>query len=205
MPGMIGKKLGMTSIFTEDRQMVACTVLEVPPNYVIQVKTKEKEGYDAVQLGAFDCKEKALTKPLLGHFKKAGVSPKRYLKEFYFEEPLEVGTELRVEQVFQEGEYVDVTGITKGKGFQGVVKRHGFAGVGGRTHGQHNRERAPGSLGAASDPSRVFKGKRLPGRMGNKKVTILNLQVLKIIPDKNLMLVKGAVPGKRGSIVYIKK
>ncbi len=202
---MIGKKLGMTSIFTEDRQMVACTVLEVPPNYVIQVKTKEKEGYDAVQLGAFDCKEKALTKPLLGHFKKAGVSPKRYLKEFYFEEPLEVGTELRVEQVFQEGEYVDVTGITKGKGFQGVVKRHGFAGVGGRTHGQHNRERAPGSLGAASDPSRVFKGKRLPGRMGNKKVTILNLQVLKIIPDKNLMLVKGAVPGKRGSIVYIKK
>ena len=205
MKGLIGKKLGMTSIFREDGTYVPCTVLEVPENYVVQIRTKERDGYEAVQLAAYDKKESRVSKPLLKHFEKAGVSPKYFIKEFEFDNisELKPGDVLRVEELFEEGEYVHVRGITKGKGFQGVVKRHGFAGVGGQTHGQHNRERAPGSLGASSDPARVFKGKKLPGRMGNKLVMIRNLEVVKIIPEKNLMLVKGAVPGPRGRVVYI--
>ena len=205
MKGLIGKKIGMTSVFREDGTYVPCTILEVPDNYVVQIKTLERDGYEAVQLGAYDKKEKRVNKPLLKHFEKAGVTPKYFLKEFEFDNisELKPGDVLKVEEIFQEGEYVNVRGRTKGKGFQGVVKRHGFAGVGGRTHGQHNRERAPGSLGAGSNPARVFKGKKMAGRMGYKMVMIRNLEVVKIFPEKKLMLVKGAVPGPRGRVVYI--
>jgi len=208
MAGLIGKKIGMTRVFRASGESVPCTIIEVPPHYVTQIKTKERDGYEALQLAAFDTKPQRITKPLLGHLQKAGIQePKRYFKEFRFPEAsnYQLGQEIRVEDVFVEGEFIDVQGKSKGKGFQGVVKRHGFAGVGGRTHGQHNRERAPGSLGASSFPSRVFKGKRLPGRMGNQTVTVQNLEVLKIYPGKNLIVLKGAVPGKRGAIVYLKK
>jgi len=206
MPGLIGRKIGMTSIFDENGKNIPVTVIEVGPNYVTQVRTKEKDGYEALQLGFDDKKEKRTTKPLKGHFAKAGVTPKRKLVEFQgFEKEYQPGDEIRVEDVFVEGEYVDVTGISKGKGFQGVVKRHGFGGVGQATHGQHNRLRAPGSIGASADPSRVFKGMRMAGRMGNKRVTVQNLQVMKIIPEKNLLIVKGNVPGHKKSYVIIKK
>jgi len=206
MPGLIGKKIGMTSIFDENGKNVPVTVIEVAPNFVIQVRTKEKDGYEAVQLGFDDKKEKRTTKALKGHFAKAGVTPKKQIVEFQgFENELKPGDEVRVEDVFVEGEYVDVSGISKGKGFQGVVKRHGFGGVGQATHGQHNRLRAPGSIGASAYPSRVFKGMRMAGRMGNEKVTVQNLKVVKIIPEKNLLIVKGSVPGHKKSYLIIKK
>ena len=206
MPGLIGKKIGMTSIFDENGKNIPVTVIEVAPNFVIQVRTKEKDGYEAVQLGFDDKKEKRTTKALKGHFAKAGVTPKKKIVEFQgFENELKPGDEVRVEDVFVEGEYVDVSGISKGKGFQGVVKRHGFGGVGQATHGQHNRLRAPGSIGASAYPSRVFKGMRMAGRMGNEKVTVQNLKVVKIIPEKNLLIVKGSVPGHKKSYLIIKK
>jgi large subunit ribosomal protein L3 len=206
MPGLIGKKIGMTSIFDENGKNIPVTVIEVSPNYVIQVRTKEKDGYEALQLGFDDKKEKRTTKAMKGHFEKAGVTPKRKIVEFQgFEKAYQPGDTIRVEEVFVEGEYVDVTGTSKGKGFQGVVKRHGFAGVGQATHGQHNRLRAPGSIGASADPSRVFKGMRMAGRMGNERVTVQNLKVMKIIPEKNLLIVKGNVPGHKKSYVLIKK
>ncbi len=206
MPGLIGKKIGMTSIFDENGKNIPVTVIEVGPNYVTQVRTKDKDGYEAVQLGFDDKKEKRTTKALRGHFEKAGVTPKRKLVEFQgFEKELQPGDEVRVEDVFVEGEFVDVTGISKGKGFQGVVKRHGFGGVGQATHGQHNRLRAPGSIGASADPSRVFKGMRMAGHMGNERVTVQNLKVMKVIPEKNLLIVKGSVPGHKKSYVIIKK
>jgi large subunit ribosomal protein L3 len=204
MPGLIGKKIGMTSIFVEDK-MLACTLVEVGPCVVTQIKTVEKDGYDAVQLGFDEKKEKHTTKPLLGHFAKAGVTPKRILREFDFN-PAEFKLgDVLTTSLFQEGDKVSVVGKTKGKGFQGVVKRHGFAGVGGQTHGQHNRLRHPGSMGACSFPSRVFKGKKLAGRMGGDRVTIQNLTVLKVFPEKNLLVISGSVPGSKGSYLMIKK
>lgn len=205
MPGLIGKKLGMTSIFTEDRKLVACTLLEAGPCVVTQVKTVENDGYEAVQLAYGDKKEKNTPNALIGHFKKAGTTPKQKVAEFdNFDTQLATGAEVNV-GVFEIGDFVDVIGTSKGKGFQGVVKRHGFSGVGGQTHGQHNRLRAPGSMGASSYPSRVFKGKRLGGRTGSDRVKVTNLQVLKIVPEKNLIVVSGAVPGAVGSFVFIEK
>jgi large subunit ribosomal protein L3 len=205
MAGLIGKKIGMTSIFSAEGKNIPCTLIETGPCVVTQVKTVEKDGYTAVQLGFGDRKEKHTTSALMGHFKKAGVTPKRKLAEFHgFENELALGNELKAD-FFAEGEFVDVTGRTIGKGFQGVVKRHGFGGVGGQTHGQHNRLRAPGSMGACSFPSRVFKGKRLGGRMGNAQVKIKNLQVVRVLADKNLLVIKGSVPGPKGSILKIEK
>ncbi len=189
----------------ENGKNVACTVLEVGPCVVTQMRTVEKDGYEAVQLAFADKKEKNTTKPLLGHFKKANTTPKRKIVEFDGLEGAELGKVYRVEDVFTETTWVDVTGTSKGKGFQGVVKRHGFGGVGGQTHGQHNRERAPGSVGASSFPSRVFKGTRMAGRTGGDRVTVQNLEVLKVIPETNLLVVKGAVPGAKGSFVIINK
>lgn len=206
MPGIIGKKVGMTSIYSAAGKMIPCTVIEAGPCVVTQIKTKENDGYEAVQLGFMTKKEKHTTKSMQGHFKKAGVAPQRFLAEFHdFEGEIKLGQELKVEEVFVEGENVDVIGTTKGKGFQGVVKRHGFGGVGESTHGQHNRLRAPGSMGASSDPSRVFPGKRLGGRDGGAQRTVSNLQVVKVLPEENLILVKGAVPGFNGATVYIVK
>lgn len=205
MPGIIGKKIGMTSVYDANGKNVACTLIQAGPCVVTQVRTQEKDGYQAVQLGYDDKKEKNTSKPLQGHFKKANTAPKRKLVEFKFEEEKNLGDEIRVEDVFAEGEFVDVVGKSKGKGFQGVVKRHGFGGVGQQTHGQHNRLRAPGSIGAASYPSRVFKGLKMAGRMGNKRVTVANLKVLKVLPEQNLILVSGAVPGAKNSYVIIKK
>ncbi len=205
MSGIIGKKLGMTSIFTEDGKNIPCTVIEAGPCVVTQVRTEEVDGYVAVQLGFGDAKEKNTTNALKGHFKKAGTSPKRKLVEFKgFGNGMELGDEVAAD-VFEEGEFVDVTGTSKGKGFQGVVKRHGFAGVGQATHGQHNRLRAPGSIGAASYPARVFKGMRMAGQMGNEKVKVLNLQVLKVDKENNVLIVKGAIPGSNGSYVIVEK
>jgi len=206
MSGIIGKKIGMTSLYDEEGKNIPCTVIQAGPCPVIQVRTEEKDGYKAVQLGFDDRSEKNVTKALQGHFKKAGVTPKAKLVEFYdaFAETLKVGDEVKV-NTFVEGEYVDITGTSKGKGFQGVVKRHGFGGVGQATHGQHNRLRAPGSIGAGSDPSRVFKGMRMAGRMGGKQVTVKNLEVLKIDEEQNLLVVKGAVPGAKNSYVIIRK
>ncbi|RMG79641.1 MAG: 50S ribosomal protein L3 [Bacteroidetes bacterium] len=206
MPGIIGKKLGMTSIYDENGKNIPCTVIEAGPCVVTQIRTEEKDGYSAVQLAYGERKEKNTPAPLKGHFKKAKTTPKRFVKEFEgFEQELNVGDEVKIDAVFVEGEYVDVSGKSKGKGFQGVVKRHGFGGVGQRTHGQHNRERAPGSIGASSYPSRVFKGMRMAGRTGGKKITVTNLQVLKLYPEKNIMVLKGAVPGPVGNTVYITK
>lgn len=205
MAGLIGKKIGMTSIFSAEGKNIPCTLVETGPCVVTQVKTVEKDGYTAVQIGFGERKEKHTTSALMGHFKKAGVTPKRKLAEFHgFENELAVGTELKAD-FFAEGEFVDVTGRTIGKGFQGVVKRHHFGGVGGQTHGQHNRLRAPGSMGACSFPGRVFKGKKLGGRMGNTQVKIKNLQVVRVLADKNILVIKGSVPGPKGSILKIEK
>lgn len=195
----------MTSIFSADGKNVPCTVLEAGPCVITQVKTVEKDGYDAYQLAYGDKKEKSTTKAMLGHFKKAGTAPKRKLTEFTtFENEMNLGDAITVE-IFVEGDFVDVVGLSKGKGFQGVVKRHGFGGVGGQTHGQHNRLRAPGSLGASSFPSRVFKGMRMAGQTGNKRVKATNLEVLKVFPEQNLLVVKGSVPGAKGSFVIVEK
>jgi large subunit ribosomal protein L3 len=204
MPGIIGKKVGMTSIFGEDGKNIPCTVIEAGPCVVTQVKTEEIDGYSAIQLAYDDKKEKHTTAGLLGHFKKANTTPKRKVAEVEnnFEQEIKLGDILTVNS-FTEGGWVDVTGISKGKGFQGVVKRHGFGGVGGQTHGQHNRLRAPGSMGASSYPSRVLPGKRLAGRMGGNRVKVMNLIILKIIPENNLLLVKGSIPGAKGSYLII--
>lgn len=206
MPGIIGKKIGMTSVYSAAGKAIPCTVIEAGPCVVTQIRTTEKDGYTAVQLAFGDKKEKNTSKPMLGHFKKAGVSAKRHLVEFHdFESELKLGDVIAADQIFSEGDSIDVVGTTKGKGFQGVVKRHGFAGVGESTHGQHNRMRAPGSLGASSDPSRVMPGMRMAGRTGGKRCTTQNLQIVKILADQNLVLVKGAVPGHNGSTVLIVK
>ena len=205
MPGLLGKKIGMTSVFSADGKNVPCTVIEAGPCVVTQLKTVENDGYSAVQVGFQPKKEKHTTKAEAGHFKAAGVEPLRYLSEFdSFGEDVKLGDKITVE-LFEENTYVDVIGTSKGKGFQGVVKRHGFGGVGQSTHGQHNRLRAPGSLGASSFPSRVFKGMRMAGRTGGNQVTMQNLLILKVIPEHNLLLVKGSVPGAKNSIVIINK
>ena len=205
MPGLLGKKIGMTSVFSAEGKNVPCTVIEAGPCVVTQVKTVEKDGYQAVQLGFQDKKEKHTTKPLMGHFKKAGVTPKKHLAEFKeFDAELNLGDTVTVE-LFNDTSFVDVVGTSKGKGFQGVVKRHGFGGVGQTTHGQHNRLRAPGGIGACSYPAKVFKGMRMAGQMGNERVTVQNLQVIKVMPEHNLLLVKGSVPGAKGSILLIEK
>lgn len=208
MAGIIGKKLGMTSVFDDNRNNIACTLIYADANIVTQIKTQETDGYSAVQLGFDEAKEKNTSKPLMGHFKNARTTPKKKLAEFNFDDSdldFELGSEVTLDQIFEEGEFVDVVGVSKGKGFQGVVRRHGFGGVGGRTHGQHNRNRAPGSLGAGSTPSRVFKGMRMGGRKGNQRVTVQNLKVIKIIPEKNLLVVSGSIPGAKGSYVYVEK
>ena len=194
MSGLIGKKIGMTSVYSAEGKNIPCTVIEAGPCVVTQIRTVEKDSYEAVQIAYDDKSEKHTTGSLLGHFKKAGTTPKRKMAEFKDMPEVNLGDTLTVD-MFSEEDWVDVTGISKGKGFQGVVKRHGFGGVGGQTHGQHNRQRKPGSLGASSYPSRVFPGKRLPGRMGGEQVKVLNLKVLKIIPENNLILVKGSIPG----------
>jgi len=206
MSGIIGRKIGMTSIFNEQGKNIPCTVIQAGPCSVLQVRTDEVDGYQAVQLGFDDKTEKNTPKALQGHFKKAGSTPKYKMVEFSgdFVSELTLGQEVTVD-MFAEGEYVDVSGTSKGKGFQGVVKRHGFAGVGQATHGQHNRLRAPGSIGAGSDPSRVFKGMRMAGRMGGEKVTVSNLQVLKVDSEKNLLIVKGAIPGPKNGYVIVRR
>ena len=205
MSGLIGRKIGMTSIFDENGKNIPCTVIEVGPCVVTQVRTMEVDGYEALQLGFDDKTEKHSIKAELGHFKKAGTVAKKKVVEIKeFEEAYKLGDVITVD-LFNEGEFVDVQGVSKGKGFQGVVKRHGFGGVGQATHGQHNRLRAPGSVGASSYPSRVFKGMRMAGRMGGDKVTIQNLRVLKVVADKNLLLVKGCVPGHKNSYVIVQK
>ncbi len=196
----------MTSLYNADGQALACTVIEAGPCVVTQVKTQESDGYQAVQLGYGEKKEKRTTKPLLGHFKKAGTTPKRKLVEFKtFEKNLDLGQTLEVADVFVEGDFVDVVGTVKGRGFQGVVKRHGFGGVGGQTHGQHNRQRHPGSIGACSFPSRVFKGLRMAGRYGGNRVKVQNLRVLKVLPEQNLIVVSGSVPGAKNSFLILDK
>ncbi len=204
MPGLLGKKIGMTSVFSADGKNVPCTVIEVGPCVVTQIKTADKDGYEAVQVGFQTKKEKHTNKPEMGHFQKAGVEPQRHLAEFKYEGEYNLGDVITVD-FFNDAAFVDVVGTSKGKGFQGVVKRHGFGGVGQTTHGQHNRLRAPGSIGASSYPSRVFKGMRMAGQTGNARVTVQNLQVLKVISEHNLLLVKGSVPGAKGSIVIIEK
>ncbi|KEO75042.1 50S ribosomal protein L3 [Anditalea andensis] len=210
MSGIIGKKVGMTSIFSADGRNVACTLIEAGPCVVTQVKNVESDGYNAIQLAYGERKEKNTPKPLMGHFKKAGTTPKQKVVEFRdfrveFEGQVDLGKTVKSEQVFVEGDFVDAIGTSKGKGFQGVVKRHGFAGVGGQTHGQHNRARHPGSIGACSWPSRVFKGMRMAGRTGGDRVKVINLRVLKIYPEKNLILVSGSVPGAKNSFVILEK
>ena len=205
MSGLIGKKIGMTSLYDNEGKNLACTIIQAGPCIVTQVKNEEKDGYSSVQLGFLDKKENKFNKAEIGHFKKAKTDPKRKLVEFKdFEKELNIGDVVNVDH-FVEGEYVDVSGISKGKGFQGVVKRHGFAGVGQATHGQHNRLRAPGSIGAASYPARVFKGMRMAGQTGNSKVTVQNLKVLKVVPEKNLLVLKGAIPGHKNSFIVIRK
>ena len=205
MPGLLGKKIGMTSVFSADGKNVPCTVIELGPCVVTQVKSVEKDGYAAVQLGFEEAKEKNTTKPMLGHFAKSGTTPKRHLAEFTgFEGDINLGDTITVD-LFADTTYVDVIGTSKGKGFQGVVKRHGFGGVGQTTHGQDDRARKPGSIGACSYPAKVFKGLRMGGQMGNARVTTHNLQVLKVIPEHNLLLIKGSIPGFKGSIVSVIK
>lgn len=202
MPGLLGKKIGMTSVFSAEGKNIPCTVLEAGPCVVTQVKTVDSDGYDSIQIAFGERKEKHTSAAMLGHFKKAKTTPKKKLVELRGATEYKIGDELKVD-IFEEGVWVDVTGTTKGKGFQGVVKRHGFRGVGDATHGQHNRLRAPGAIGAGSDPSRVFKGTRMAGQMGNAKATIQNLKVVKVYPDENLIVVKGSVPGAKGSSVLI--
>ena len=203
MPGLLGKKIGMTSVFSAEGKNIPCTVVEAGPCVVTQVKTEETDGYNSVQIAYGERKEKNTSAAMKGHFKKANTTPKKKLVEVQGLEDRKVGDEVKVD-IFEEGEWVDVTGISKGKGFQGVVKRHGFAGVGDATHGQHNRLRAPGAIGAGSDPSRVFKGTRMAGQTGNAKVTVQNLRVVKVYPEKNLLVLKGSIPGANGSMVLIK-
>lgn len=206
MPGLIGKKLGMTNVFDDEGKNIACTLIEVGPCVVTQVRTPEVDGYSAVQLGFGEKKESKTTKALQGHFKKAKVAPQKKLVEFRdFELDVNLGDTVALETVFENGDFVDVVGKSKGKGFQGVVKRHNFGGVGQSTHGQHNRQRHPGAIGACSTPSRVFKGLRMGGRMGNDRIKAQNLKVLKVIADKNLLLISGSVPGAMNSIVLIEK
>jgi large subunit ribosomal protein L3 len=204
MPGIIGRKIGMTSIYSAEGKATPCTVIEAGPCVVTQVKTQDRDGYEAIQLGFGERKEKNTPSALKGHFKKANTTPKSKLVEFKGFEGLNLGDVVNVE-IFEEGEYVGVVGTSKGKGFQGVVKRHGFGGVGQSTHGQHNRLRAPGSIGACSYPARVFKGMRMAGQTGNKRVKMENLEVLKVLTDKNLIVVKGSIPGPKGSTVTIEK
>ena len=207
MPGLIGKKIGMTSVFGADGKNIPCTVIEAGPCVVTQIRTEEIDGYAAVQLAYDEKKEKHTSAGLSGHFKKANTTPKRKVAEFPndFTKELQLGDTVTVADVFIKDplEWVDVVGTSKGKGFQGVVRRHGFAGVGGATHGQHNRLRAPGSMGASSWPSRVFKGKKLAGRMGGDRVKMINLKVIKVIPENNLLIVKGSVPGAKGSFLIV--
>jgi large subunit ribosomal protein L3 len=204
MPGIIGKKVGMTSIYSAEGKAMPCTVIEAGPCVVTQIKTQDRDGYDAIQLGFGDRKEKNTPNALKGHFKKSNTEPKAKLVEFQGFEDLNLGDIVQAD-IFEEGEFVTVAGTSKGKGFQGVVKRHNFAGVGQATHGQHNRLRAPGSIGAASYPARVFKGMRMAGQMGNARVKMENLQILKVLADKNLIVVKGSIPGHKGSTVVIEK
>ncbi len=204
--GLIGIKKGMTSIFDENGKNLPCTVIEMGPCFVTQIKTEETDGYNAVQVGLGEKKENKTSAALNGHFKKAKVSPKRKLVEFsHFDKEISLGDTVAVADVFAEGEFVDVIGTSKGKGFQGVVKRHGFGGVGQATHGQHNRLRAPGSIGAASYPARVFKGMKMAGQTGNVRVKMQNLKVLKVLEDKNVIVVKGAIPGHNGNYVIVEK
>ena len=204
--GIIGRKIGMTSIFVDSGENVPCTVIEASDNVVTQIRTADKDGYDAVQIGYGSKKEKRTTKALKGHFKASGGDSKSHVREFDNLLPeVKVGDTFSASDLFTEGERVDVIGKSKGKGFQGVVKRHKFAGVGGQTHGQHNRNRAPGSIGAASTPSRVFKGMKMGGRMGGDRVTVQNIEIVRIIADKNLVIVRGAVPGPNKGIVAIRK
>ena len=207
MAGIIGRKIGMTSVFTAEGKNVPCTVIEAGPCVVTQVKTLENDGYSALQLAFDDKKEKHTTRPMQGHFKKAGTTPKRYLAEFKnWDKEYTLGDVLKESDVLTEAdEWVDIAGISKGKGFQGVVKRHGFNGVGEVTHGQHNRQRAPGSVGASSYPSRVFPGLRMAGRMGGNRVTVQNLRILRVLPEQNLLLVKGSIPGAKGAYLIINK
>jgi large subunit ribosomal protein L3 len=210
MPGIIGKKVGMTSVFGPQGENIACTVIEAGPCVVTQVKNETTDGYRSVQISFGEKKEKSTTKAALGHFKKANTTPKRNIVEFRdfgaeFEGMAELGKEIRILDVFAEGDFIDAVGTSKGKGFQGVVKRHNFSGVGGQTHGQHNRLRAPGSMGNASFASRVIKGKRLAGRMGNARVKLMNLQIVKIMPDQNLIVISGSIPGAKNSTVILQK
>ena len=210
MSGIIGKKIGMTSIYGADGQSVACTVIEAGPCVITQVKNEDTDGYRAVQLAYGERKEKNTPAALKGHFKKANTTPKKEVVEFRefreeFEGMVALGNTVTVGDVFKEGDFVDAIGTSKGKGFQGVVKRHGFGGVGQATHGQHNRLRAPGSIGGASYPARVFKGTRMAGRMGNDRVKVINLKVMKVMPEKNLIVVSGSVPGAKNSIVVLEK
>lgn len=205
MSGLIGKKVGMTSIFDELGRSIPVTAIEIEPCTITQIKTVETDGYNAVQIAAFDKKTKRVSKALQGHFSKAGVEPKKIVKEIrdYLPEGLELGDELSIEDVFQIGDIVSVVGVSKGTGFTGVVKRHNFRGVGDATHGQHNRERAPGSIGQASDPSRVFKGMKMAGRSGNKRTKIQNLSIARILPESNMLLVTGSIPGPKGAYIEI--
>ena len=204
MPGLIGRKIGMTSVFSADGKNVPCTVIEAGPCVVTQVKTVEKDGYAALQLAFGEAKEKNTTKPMQGVFKKANTTPKRHLAEFKFEEEYNLGDTITVD-IFNGVEFVDVVGTSKGKGFQGVMKRHGFGGVGQSTHGQDDRARKPGSIGACSYPAKVFKGMRMAGHMGAERVTVQNLQIIKVMPENNVLVVKGSVPGAKGSILSIVK
>ena len=205
MPGIIGKKVGMTSIYSAEGKNIPCTVIEAGPCIVTQVKTKEKDGYEAVQIGFGEKKEKRTSKAMKGHFDKAKTTPKKKLVEIdFFADSKNIGDAITVD-IFEEGEWIDVVGTSKGKGFQGVVKRHGFAGVGQQTHGQHNRGRAPGSVGAASYPARVFKGIKMAGQTGNKRVKTLNSQVIKVLPEQNVIVVKGSIAGAKGSYVILEK
>lgn len=207
MNGLIGKKIGMTSIFTEAGKNLACTVVELGPCVVTQVKTEDTDGYNALQLGFGDAKAKNTTQPMMGHFDKAKTAPKRKVAEFkdFNLAGKSLGDVITVDEIFTVGDKITAIGTSKGKGFQGVVKRYNFQGVGDATHGQHNRQRAPGSIGAASYPARVFKGMRMAGRMGGDRVNVKNLEVVKIFPEKNLMLLKGAIPGHKGSFVIFEK
>ena len=204
MAGLIGKKIGMTSMFSEEGKNIPCTIIEAGPCVVTQIKTQESDGYSALQIAFDNQKDSRLSKALLGHLKKAGAPASKKIVEISFDEDISMGDILNVD-LFTEGDFVTVVGNSKGKGFQGVVKRHGFAGVGDATHGQHNRLRAPGSIGAASYPARVFKGMRMAGQMGNARVKVENLQVMRVMSEKNIMIVKGAVPGAKNSYIIIEK
>tara|TARA_B100000902_G_scaffold199291_1_gene190011 strand:+ start:1770 stop:2384 length:615 start_codon:yes stop_codon:yes gene_type:complete len=204
MAGLIGKKIGMTSMFSEEGKNIPCTIIEAGPCVVTQIKTQESDGYSALQIAFDNQKDSRLSKALLGHLKKAGAPASKKIAEISFDEGISMGDTLNVD-LFAEGDFVTVVGNSKGKGFQGVVKRHGFAGVGDATHGQHNRLRAPGSIGAASYPARVFKGMRMAGQMGNARVKVENLQVMRIMSEKNILIVKGAVPGAKNSYIIIEK